>query len=121
MAKVNLAVKEVLDITCMKNDTFKLDMDWLDANSSPLDLTGYTFKAQVRKKNSSNAVVLTFEGASDFPTQDANGNLLMKKGASDMNIKADKYVYDLQATETATGDVSTWLGGLFIILDDITE
>lgn len=120
MAKINLIVKEALDITCMKNDTFKLDMDWLDAEQNPLDLTAYTFKAQVRKQ-SNNAVVLTFEGSGDFPTQDALGNLLMKKDAVDMNIKADAYTYDLQATEIATGDVSTWLGGMFIVMDDVTE
>ena len=117
MASVNLVVKEDLDITCMKNDTFKLDMDWVDADSNPINLTNYTFKAQVRKP-SSNQVVLTFED-SDF-TKDANGNLLMVKASADMNIKASVYQYDLQATHT-DGTVSTWLGGLFQVQGDITE
>jgi hypothetical protein len=117
MASVNLVVKEDLDITCMANDTFKLDMDWVDGDSNPIDLTSYEFKADVRKK-STNAIVLTFEN-SDF-TKDASGNLLMVKSAANMNIKAGVYVYDLQSTDTATGDVSTWLGGLFVIQGDVT-
>lgn len=117
MASVNLVVKEDLDITCMQNDTFKLDMDWVDGDSNPIDLTGYNFKSEVRKK-STNAIVLTFEN-SDF-TKDASGNLLMSKDSADMNIKPDVYVYDLQATNTSNNDVSTWLGGLFVIQGDVT-
>ena len=117
MASVNLVVKEDLDITCMANDTFKLDMDWVDGDSNPIDLTSYEFKADVRKK-STNAIVLTFEN-SDF-TKDASGNLLMVKNAADMNVKAGVYVYDLQATNTSSNDVSTWLGGLFVVQGDVT-
>ena len=117
MASVNLVVKEDLDITCMQNDTFKLDMDWVDGDSNPIDLTGYNFKSEVRKK-STNAIVLTFSNT-DF-TKDALGNLLMSKDSADMNIKAGVYVYDLQATNTSNDDVSTWLGGLFVIQGDVT-
>lgn len=119
MAKVNLVVKQTLDITCMRNDTFKLDMDWLDANSVALDLTGYTFKAHVRKTSTSAQAVITFDD-SDF-TKDASGNLLMSKASASMDVKGGTYTYDLQATLTSTGDVSTWLGGLFIVQEDVTE
>ena len=117
MASINLVIKQDLDITCMRNDTFELDMDWTDSSSNPVDLTDYTFKAQVRKKSTSSAV-LTFED-SDF-TKDASGNLLMQKSASSMNIASGVYEYDLQATNT-DGTVTTWMGGLFVIQEDITE
>ena len=119
MASINLVVKETLNITCMKQDTFKLNMDWVDGNNNPIDLTGYTFKSQVKTSDVAPTSILTFED-SDF-TKDASGNLLMSKSAADMNISAGKYFYDLQVTETATGDVSTWLGGLFIVQEDVTE
>ena len=51
----------------------------------------------------------------------AGGSLIMSKEADDMNVKAGVYRYDLQTTETATGDVSTWLGGLFQVQGDVTE
>tara|TARA_R110001632_G_scaffold136534_2_gene252235 strand:- start:82 stop:438 length:357 start_codon:yes stop_codon:yes gene_type:complete len=117
MASVNLVIKQDLDITCMQNDTFKLDMNWVDGDNNPINLTGYNFKSEVRK-NSSNAILLTFEN-SDF-TKDANGNLLMNKSAANMNIKPGVYVYDLQSTQISTTDVSTWLGGLFVIEGDVT-
>lgn len=117
MASKNLVIKQDLDITCMRKDTFKLDMDWTDSNTNAIDLTVYTFKAQVRKRSTSSAV-LTFED-SDF-TKDASGNLLMQKSASSMSIASGVYEYDLQATHT-DGTVATWMGGLFVVQQDITE
>ena len=118
MADVNLIVKETLNITCMKNDTFNLDMDWKDASDNPIDLTAYTFKAQVKRSQASDDSILTFED-SDF-TKDASGNLTMTKSAAEMNIEASVYYYDLQTTKTVTGAISTWLGGRFTIQEDVT-
>ena len=119
MAKVNLDIASTLDITCRRYDTFKLDMDWKDASDAVIDLTSYTFKAQVRKKSTSGSVILTFE-TSDF-TKNATGDLIMSKAGSLMSLKGGNYVYDLQATHTSSSEVSTWLKGLFIVNDDITE
>lgn len=119
MADVNLITKETLNITCMKGDTFKLEMVWRDSQSDLMDLTAYTFKSEVRIPNVAGGVVITFEN-SDF-SKDASGNLVMTKSATDMGINASSYVYDVQATKTSTGEVFTWLGGLFIVKDDVTE
>ena len=35
----------------------KLDMDWVDGSSNPIDLTGYSFKAQVRATETSTNVL----------------------------------------------------------------
>ena len=118
MADVNLIVKETLNITCMKNDSFVLDMDWKDASDNPIDLTAYTFKAQVKRAKASNDSILTFSD-SDF-TKDASGNLTMTKSAAEMDVEAGVYYYDLQTTKTLTGAISTWLGGTFTIQEDVT-
>lgn len=118
MADVNLIVKETLNITCMKNDTFNLDMDWRDSNDNPIDLTAYTFKAQVKRAKGSNDSILTFLD-SDF-TKDASGNLTMTKSSAEMDLEAGVYYYDMQTTKTADGTVSTWLGGTFTIQSDVT-
>ena len=47
--------------------------------------------------------------------------MLMSKDAANMDIKAGVYIYDLQSTETSSGDISTWLGGLFVVQGDVTE
>ena len=119
MADVNLVVQSTLNITCLKNDTFSLDMDWTDSEGDAIDLTLYTFKAQVKTNKASDVAVLTFND-SDF-SKDANGNLTMSKSATDMDIKSSVYYYDLQTTRTSTGAVSTWLGGKFIVKEDVTE
>ena len=118
MADVNLIVKETLNITCMKNDTFNLDMDWKDASDNPIDLTAYTFKAQVKRSQASDDSILTFED-SDF-TKDASGNLTMTKSAAQMNLEAGVYYYDMQTTKISDGTISTWLGGRFTIQEDVT-
>lgn len=118
MADINLIVKETLNITCMKNDTFFIDMDWVDANSNPIDLTAYTFKAQVKRSQNSNESILTFDD-SDF-TKDASGNLTMNKSAAQMNLESGVYYYDMQTTKISDGAVSTWLGGRFTIQADVT-
>ena len=118
MADVNLIVKETLNITCMKNDSFVLDMDWKDASDNPIDLTAYTFKAQVKRAKGSNDSILTFLD-SDF-TKDASGNLTMTKSSAEMDLEAGVYYYDMQTTKTADGTVSTWLGGTFTIQSDVT-
>jgi len=118
MADVNLIVKETLNITCMKNDTFTLDMDWRDASDNPIDLTAYTFKAQVKKSKGSSESILTFAD-SDF-TKDASGNLTMSKSADLMDIEAGVYYYDMQTTKISDSTISTWLGGRFTIQEDVT-
>ncbi len=84
MASANLVLKQTLNVTCMKNDTFKLDMDWTDSSSNPIDLTAYTFKSQVKTSSVASTAILTFND-SDF-TKDASGNLLMEKSAADMDL-----------------------------------
>lgn len=118
MADVNLVVQSTLNITCLRNDTFSLDMDWTNSNDEPIDLTIYEFKAQVKKNKASSSVVLEFDD-SDF-SKDADGNLVMSKSASNMNIVAGVYYYDLETTGPA-GAIATWLAGKFIIQEDVTQ
>ena len=119
MADVNLIVKETLNVTCMRNDTFRLEMVWKDANDNFIDLTTYTFTAQVKKSKSDSTSILSFAD-SDF-TKDSSGNLSMLKTSEQMNLEPGSYYYDLQAYKIATADVSTWLGGIFTIKDDVTR
>lgn len=117
MAKVNLITAEILDITCMRNDTFKLDMDWTDTDDNAIDLTDYTFKMQVRRKSDSSSSLLTFDDSAF--TKDSAGNLLIEKAGADMDIKQGNYRYDMQATHS-DGTITTWLKGAFNIKDDVT-
>lgn len=118
MADANLIIKQTLNITCMKNDTFNLDMDWTNSADIAVDLTLYTFKVQVKRNAASTISLLTFDD-SDF-TKDASGNLTMTKSAADMDIEAGVYHYDMQATTISDGSIATWMGGRFTISEDVT-
>ena len=118
MADVNLNIKQTLNVTCMKNDTFSLDMDWTDASAVAIDLTLYTFKVQVKRNQASNISLLTFTD-SDF-TKDSSGNLTMTKSGADMDIESGVYYYDMQATKISDSSIATWMGGRFTIVEDVT-
>ena len=118
MADVNLIIKETLNITCMKNDSFSLDMDWVDSTSTAVDLTLYTFKVQVKRSKASSISLLTFND-SDF-SKDTSGNLAMTKAAADMDVEAGVYYYDMQATTISDSSIATWMGGTFTIQEDVT-
>jgi len=109
MADVNLIIKETLNITCMKNDSFSLDMDWVDSTSTAVDLTLYTFKVQVKRSKASSISLLTFTD-SDF-SKDISGNLTMTKAAADMDVEAGVYYYDMQATTISDSSISYLDGG----------
>lgn len=119
MAEANLILKQTLNITCMRNDTFRLVMVWRDSTDTLIDLTTYTFTAQIKRQRSDSTSVLSFSD-SDF-TKDASGNLSMSKTNSQMDLIAGSYYYDLQAVKISNGEVSTWLGGFFTIEEDVTR
>tara|TARA_R100001510_G_C7650660_1_gene208194 strand:- start:1347 stop:1721 length:375 start_codon:yes stop_codon:yes gene_type:complete len=124
MASINLDTSTRLDITCRKNDTFKLILTCTDEDGNVIDLSSnYAFEIDVRKRSNSSATILSFtEGDSNF-TKTAQGKLTISKAASAMNINAGVYVYDLQATNSSESpsNVSTWLAGDFVVIEDVTE
>ncbi len=124
MASVNLDLASRLDITCRKNDTFKLELTVTDEDGAVIDLSSnYAFEIDVRKRANSSTTVLSFtEGDSNF-TKTSLGVLTITKAASSMNVAPGVYVYDLQATNSSESpsNISTWFAGDFIIIDDVTE
>lgn len=129
---VNLDTAKRVDITCRKGDTFLLNLDTTSASGADLNLTGYTFKMEVRTSDESTGgeaaddVILTTvdtdnsEGKEiEIPTQDANGNLTFRVSATNMaGVDSGLYVYDIQAT--VGGVVTTWLYGTFKINEDVS-
>jgi len=124
MASINLDIASRLDITCRKNDSFKIELSITDEDGEAVDLSSnYSFEIDVRKRANSSTTVLSFtEGDSNF-TKGSDGTLVISKAASDMNVKAGVYVYDLQATDSSESpsNVSTWFAGDFVVIEDVTE
>ena len=115
---INLDTATRVDITCRKGDTFELDFTFTDDTGQGMDLSGYTWKMDVKETDTSSGDIIA---DSDFVyVGDENGLLKITAPASVMaSTSGGLYVFDLQST--AGGVVKTWVYGLFKINEDVSE
>lgn len=130
--EINLDISQRVDITCRKGDSFVLDLDITDENGLPKNISGYTFKMEVRSSDTSTGgetdadVILTTSDTDNssnkqivVSTPDASGNVTFTSTAANMALTASGlYVYDIQANSGTV--VTTWLHGLFKINEDVS-
>jgi len=134
---INLDTAERLDITCRRGDSFALDLDVNDSDGDALNMTGYTFKMEVRTSDTINtddltnsAIILSTEDSDDsnnkqiVPTTAADdleaGDVSFTVSATNMKgVNGGAYVYDIQAID-AQSKVTTWLYGAFIVNEDVS-
>ncbi len=121
----------IYNITQKKGDTFKartLTFFSDEANTVPIDLSGYSVLMQVRKAGKANTAVLewTTDPASGEDAtitiggDDNNVITLAQRSGSIMDIDPFNYVYDIQMT-SSTGIVSTYIEGQFTITQDVSR
>lgn len=115
---VNLDNAQLVNIICRRGDTFSIEIDFLDPNGSPLDLTGYTWKMDVSAYDGAPTPVLN---DTDFTyLGNSSGKLYVSATATVMlTIAAGEYVYGLQSTDT--GIVKTWIYGTFTVNEDMVQ
>jgi hypothetical protein len=124
-------VAQKLNITARKGDTFRLSVTFKNAQGGEISIPGnYTFKMQVRNSafddTDAGALIEITETqanavANGFDTTGAAGNVVINIDSTNMNnIDGGRYVYDLQATNTADNSVQTWLKGNFVVNEDVT-
>jgi hypothetical protein len=115
---VNLDNAQRVDIVCRKGDTFSIEIDFYDANDDPIDLTGYTWKMEVSESDTSPSPILD---STDFTyTGNSSGKLYVTATATTMlTIDGGLYIYGLQSNNS--GNVKTWLYGLFTVNEDVVE
>lgn len=116
--KINLDVAKRVDITCRKGDTLSLDLNFTDGEGTAIDLTGHSWKLDVKETDTSSSDIIP---ETDFTyTGDVNGNLVITATASAMsNVDGGLYVYDLQSN--VGGVVTTWIYGVFQVNEDVSE
>jgi hypothetical protein len=112
---VNLDTSSRLDITCRKGDTFRLILTLTDAAGAALDATTYDFKMEVRDSDTAASTVVA---DTDVTYTKASGQLTVVIDEANMDMDGGLYVYDIQASKS--GDVQTWLHGLFKVNEDVT-
>jgi hypothetical protein len=117
VAQINLDTAQRVDITCRKGDSFRLELTFKDEAGVVINLTGYTWKLDVRETDTSASAIIE---DSLFTYSGTNlGVLTITATPVTMaGIDGGLYVYDLQSTNS--GVVKTWLYGIFKVNEDVT-
>jgi len=115
-SSVNLDLSKRIDITCRKGDTFFLTLNITDEDGTAIDLTAYSFELEVR--DLSDAVIVSSSSVVfDKNAESTTGRLDIVISNSDMNFSGN-YIYDLETT--LSGNVKTWIHGMFKVNEDVT-
>jgi hypothetical protein len=96
--------------------TYATKLNITDANGDPVDLTGYTAAAQIRKHyTSSNSV--SFSAS----TSGATGVVILSLSANaTANLYSGRYVYDVELVDSQ-GRVSRIVEGIITITPNVTR
>jgi len=115
---INLDNSTRVDITCRKGDTFRIEFTFSDDAGDPIDLTGYSWKMDVKETDTSSGDIIA---DSDFSySGNTDGELEITASATTMSsVSGGLYVYDLQSNNGGT--VKTWIYGIFKINEDVSE
>ena len=109
------------DIIADQGATLSRVITWNDSNGTPINLTGYTARMQVRPEASSSTTILSLTTENSRITLGGSaGTITLSVAAADMAaVAAGGYVYDL---ELVSGGVVTRLTmGSFTVRAEVTR
>ncbi len=109
-----------LNIQALRGDTFKEYPFEILIDNVALNLTGAVIKMDIKKDACSlPALTLTSVSNNGITITDAvNGEFKINQQI--ISIPAGNYQYDIQIT-LSNGAVNTWVGGLFQVINTITQ
>ena len=116
-----MALAATYGFTADQGATFSQVIIWRDSTNTPVDLTGYTARMQIRQKvTSSVALALTTEN-DRIDLGGSSGTVTLNISAADMEaLPAGHYTYDLEL-ETDGGEVNRLLMGAFVVRSEVTR
>lgn len=108
------------NIICDQGATFNRVITWKNTAGSPINLTGYTAKMQVRTSPAAATAVLTLStAAGSIVLGGALGTVTLTAAASLMTMDGYNYVYDLELT-SGGGEVTRLVMGNFTVRAEVT-
>lgn len=112
-----MAVPADQDLTITRGDTETLVVTITSDGSTPVNITGRTYRAQIRSSQDSTTIKASFTCT---VTDGANGQVTCVLSATDSaTLPVGIAFWDLE--ETASGVVSTILAGNVTVLADVTR
>ena len=137
MSTVNFDVAQILDITCVKGDTFSLDLTLKNSSGTAIDITNYVFYTQVF--DGPKLLISTTDSKDSGLQKISDGNVVVTKDADQTTntgkfnisitsavmstIPSGGYRYEIQMSTTgdATGVDTTILKGAFVVNQDLAQ
>jgi hypothetical protein len=119
----------IYNTTVERGSTFQLTVTYKDASGTVVNLTGWTFRMQVRESQSAASTVLTSEGGSPTiaidETNKATGVLIFSVTPTNTTAISPSTLttayYDIEIQKTSTGEVRRILQGKLNISPEITH
>lgn len=102
-----------------QGSSFKTDVTLSDAYGSPLNLTGYTARGQLRKSYGSNTFT-EFTITLIQPLTRGEISIALSKTQTSA-LRPGRYVYDIEIEETETGIVTRILEGIITVTPEVTR
>ena len=105
-----------VNVTIDQGSTFSTTYTINDSDGSPINLSVYTGAAQMRKAySSSNSTAFTV-------TANSSGIILISMTANATgNLTSGRYVYDIELTSTANGNVTRMIEGIVTVTPQVTK
>ena len=109
----------IANLSIDQGASFSSDVTVKDANNNAFNLTGYTAAAKMAKGYASTRTRTTITATiSGDPT---TGIVTLSMTAADTaSLDAERYVYDLEITQTSTGTVTRVIEGIISVRPQVT-
>lgn len=112
-----MAVPADQDLTITRGDTETLVVTITDGNSTPIDVTGRTYRAQIRSQQDSTTIKASFVCV---VTDGAAGKVTCTLSSiNSASLSAGLYFWDFE--ENASEVISTIISGNVTVLADVTR
>jgi hypothetical protein len=110
----------IYNVTMYQGATFDLSLTW-NVNSSPVNLTGYTSRMQVRSSFASDTAILNLTSGSGITLGGTAGTILINAtAATTAGVATGQYVYDLELISGGSA-VTRLIQGTFIVDPEVTK
>lgn len=114
-----MAAPGAYNLTLVQGDDVAETFTFRDDTGTAIDITGYTFAAQMRPYPSSSSVTATFTVAISGAGSGGTVTMTLARAVT-ATISAGRYHWDLEWTDTANRK-RTLLAGVAVVLEEVTR
>jgi hypothetical protein len=109
---------QFIELEIDQGTTFNVDLDLSEANSTPINVSGYIFTSSIRKSYYSSRVTANLVVS---VTNASNGNVSLSLAAANTaNIKAGRYLFDIKQVDPQN-TVTRLVEGIITVNPQVTK